>query len=61
MHKVRDYYSSCRSSENICSSSGGAQGKRGTTPDETQFGTKKWCISEFHPPWKATVLFYRVF
>ncbi len=45
MHKVRVNYSSCtcRSSENICSSSGGAQekGKRGSKLDETQFGTKK--------------------
>jgi hypothetical protein len=44
MHKVEGNYSNCayRSSENICSSSGGAQekGKRGSKPDETQFGTK---------------------
>jgi len=43
MHKVRSNYSSytCRSSEKICSSSGGAQekGKTGSKPDETQFGT----------------------
>jgi hypothetical protein len=57
MHKVRGYYSSWRSSENICSSSGGAEGKRGTKPDETQFGTKN---GAFHPPWKANVLFYRL-
>jgi hypothetical protein len=44
MHKVRGNYSSCtvRSSENICSSSAGAQekGKRGPKQDETQFTTK---------------------
>jgi hypothetical protein len=40
MHKVRRCYNSSRSSVNICSSSGGVQGKRGTKPDETQFGTK---------------------
>jgi len=46
MHKVRGTYSSCtgRSSENICSNSGGAQekkGKRGSKQDETQFTKKK--------------------
>ncbi len=44
MHEVRGNYSSPtrRSSENICSSSGGAQeqGKTGSKQDETQFGTK---------------------
>ncbi len=44
MHKVRGNYSdcTCRSSENICSSSGGAQGNgnRGSKEDEIQFGTK---------------------
>jgi hypothetical protein len=44
MHRVRGNYSSCTcsSSENICSSSGGAQekGKRGSKQDETQFDTK---------------------
>ncbi len=44
MHKVRGNYSNCtcRSSENICSNSGGAQGNgnRGSKQDETQFGTK---------------------
>jgi len=44
MHKVRGNYSSptCRSGENICRSSGGAQekGKTGSKQDETQFGTK---------------------
>jgi hypothetical protein len=47
MHKVRRYYNSCRSSENICSSSGGVQGKRGTKPDETQFGTKNDAFLSF--------------
>jgi hypothetical protein len=44
MHKVRGSYSSCtcRSSENICSSSGGPQekGNTGSKEDKTQFGTK---------------------
>jgi hypothetical protein len=44
MYKVRGNYSSCicRSSENICSISGGAQekGKMGSKHVETQFGTK---------------------
>jgi hypothetical protein len=65
MHKDRGNYSSCtcRSSENICSSSGGAQekGKDWSKPDETQFGHSKWCISEFEPPLKANVLFWRFF
>jgi hypothetical protein len=65
MHKVRGKYSSCtcRSSENICSSNGGAQekGKRGSKQNETQVWHKKWCISEFDLPLKANVLFCRVF
>jgi len=44
MHKVRGNCTSCTcsSSENICSSSGGAQekGKTGSKQDETQFGKK---------------------
>ncbi len=45
MHKVSSRvgnYSSCtvRSSENICSSSGGAQEKKGKTPMKLQFITK---------------------
>ncbi len=44
MYRVRGNYSSCicRSSENICSISGGAQekGKTGSKHVETQFGTK---------------------
>jgi hypothetical protein len=57
MHKVRGNYSSCtcKSSENIYSSSGGAEeekGKRGSKPDEkTQFGTKNGaCLSFPSPP-----------
>ncbi len=67
MHKVRGSYSSCtyRSSENICSNGGGAneKGKRASKPDEkTQFGTKKWCISEFHtfpPPLRQCIFLNR--
>ncbi len=51
MHKVRDNYSNCtcRNSENICSSSGGAQGNgnRGSKQDETQFGTKSAAFFSF--------------
>jgi hypothetical protein len=52
MHKVRGNYSSCtsRSSENICSSSGGAHGKRkegGAKQDETQFTTKNGAFLSF--------------
>jgi hypothetical protein len=51
MHKVRGNYSNCtpRSSENICSSSGGAQenGNRGSKQDETQFGTKSGAFLSF--------------
>jgi len=38
-------------SENICSSSGGAQekGKRGSKQDETQFTTKKEAFLSFTP------------
>jgi hypothetical protein len=65
MHKVRGNYSSCacRSSENICRSSGGAQekGKRGSKPHETQFGTKMVRISEFHPPLKKAIVLFRRF
>ncbi len=53
MHKVRDNYSSCtcRSSENICSSNGGAQeeGKRGSKQNETQFGTKSGAFLSMTP------------
>jgi hypothetical protein len=48
MHKVRGNYTSCigRSSENICSSTGGTQlkGKRGSKQDETQahFTLRVW-------------------
>jgi hypothetical protein len=69
MHKVRGNYSSCtcRSSKNICSSSGGAQekGKRGSKHDETQFTTKNGGILKFtlaSPPFhnlNANVLFDR--
>ncbi len=49
MHKVRGNPNSCtcRSSERICSSSESAQEKwkTGAKPDQTQFGTKRWCIS----------------
>jgi hypothetical protein len=54
MHKVRGNCSSCscRSSENICSSSGSAQekGKDGVkTPDQTQFETKSGAILSLTP------------
>jgi len=52
MHKVRGNYSSCsgRSSESICSSSAGAQGKgkRGPKQDKTQFTTKNGAFLSFH-------------
>ncbi len=41
-----------RASENICSSSEGAEAKGnrgGSKQDETQFTTKNWCFSEFQP------------
>jgi hypothetical protein len=62
MHKVRINYSSCtcRSSENICKSSGGAQekGKLGSKLDETQLGTKSGAFfSLTPPPPKPNVLF----
>ncbi len=54
MHKVRGSYTSwtCRRSENIRSSSGGAQekGKWRSNPDATQYVTKKSCISESPTP-----------
>jgi hypothetical protein len=63
MHKVQGSYSSCtcRSTENICSSSEGPQEKRntGSKEDETQFGTKSG--GPPHPPPKANVLFDRCF
>jgi len=63
MHKVQGSYSSCicRSSENICSSSGGPHEKGNTGPkeDETQFGTKSGAPPPLPP--KANVLFCRCF
>jgi hypothetical protein len=59
MHKIRGNYScTCRSNENILSSSRGAQekGKRGSKLDETQF-----CVSEFHPLLKTNILSCRFF
>jgi hypothetical protein len=66
MHKVRGNYSNCtcRSSEKICSSSGGAEekGKTGSKQDETQFGTKSGAfLSLALRPLKANVLFCKFF
>jgi len=51
MPKVRGNYNSCtgKSSENICSSTGGAQERGGSKQDESQFITQKWCIYEVQP------------
>jgi hypothetical protein len=53
MYKVRDNYSNCtcRSSENICSSSGGTQDKRKdwSKQDETQFGTRSGAFLSLTP------------
>jgi hypothetical protein len=50
---IRGNYSSCtcRSSENICSNSGGAQEKEktGSKPDEAQFGTKSGAFLSLTP------------
>jgi len=46
----------CKSSENIRSSSGGAEeqkGKRGSKPDENSVWHEKWCISDSPPPLKG--------
>jgi hypothetical protein len=66
MHKVRGNYSNCtcRSSEKICSSSGGAEekGKTGSKRDETQIGTKSGAfLSLALRPLKANVLFCKFF
>jgi len=66
MHKVRGHYSSCtcRSSENICSSSGGAHENGNTGQNRMKLSlAQKWCISEFDGlrPLKANVLFCRFF
>jgi hypothetical protein len=63
--KVRGNYSSCtcRSSENICSSSGSAQEKkerRGQNRIETQFGTKSGAFLSL-TPFNANVLLWRFF
>jgi hypothetical protein len=52
-----------KSSENICSISGGAQekGKRGSKPNETQFGTKKMVHFKVSAPLKVNVFFCRFF
>jgi len=50
----------CRSSENICSSSGGAQGKRknGVKTGWNSVWHKKWCTSEFDSlPWMLVHFF----
>jgi hypothetical protein len=64
MHKVRGNYNSCtcRSSENICSSSGDAQekGKRGSNMLELRLAQKTVHFS-VPPPLKANVHFCRVF
>jgi hypothetical protein len=61
MHKVGGNYSSCtcRSSENICSSSRGAQekGKTGSRPHETQFGTKSGAFLSLTPSWRLMYFF----
>jgi hypothetical protein len=46
MRKVRGNYSSCtcRSSENICSSSGGAQEKEKASQKLMKLSFKKWCL-----------------
>jgi hypothetical protein len=59
MHKVRGNYNSCtcKSSENICSSSGGVQAKgnrRGNRMKNSDWH-KKWCISQSDTPLKANV------
>ncbi len=65
MHKVRGNYSNCRgeSSENVCRSSGGAQGKGkwGSKEDEAQFSTRNGAFLSFTPPSKTNVLFLQVF
>jgi hypothetical protein len=61
MHKVRSNYSSCtcRSSENICRSSGGARekGKRGSKPPMKLNLTQKWCILKANVHFFAGLLF----
>jgi hypothetical protein len=51
MHMIRGNCSNCtcKSSENICSSSGGAEGNgnRASKQDETQFGTKSGALLSF--------------
>jgi hypothetical protein len=59
---IRGNYNSCtcRSSENICSNSGGAKakGKIGSKPDETLFGTKSGAFLSLTPlPWKLVYSF----
>jgi hypothetical protein len=56
-------YSTCTSgsSENICSSSGGAALRKKGRQDETQFTTKMNGFLSFTPPLNANVLFCRLF
>jgi hypothetical protein len=58
MHRVRGNYSSCtcRSSENICSSSGGAQDRM-----KLSLAQKSGAFQSLTPPPKANVLFCRFF
>jgi hypothetical protein len=62
MHKVRGNCSSCtcRSSENICSSSRGAleKGKTGSKPDETQFDTKSGAFLSLNPPHPLRLMYF---
>jgi len=55
-------YSSCtvRSSENICSSRGGAAEEKGKTGWNSVYH-QSWWFSEFHPPLNANVLLCRFF
>ncbi len=59
--RVETNYSSCtvRSSENICSSSGGAH-EKGKTGWNSVYH-QSWWFSEFHPPLNANVLFWPLF
>jgi hypothetical protein len=65
MHKVRGNYSSCTggSSQNICSSSGGAREKEreGENRMKLSLPQKNGTFLGFNPPLKANVLFLQVF
>jgi len=59
------FYSSCtcKSSENICCSSGGAQEKRkeGVKTGWNSVWHQNWCTSEFHPPGRLMYFFASFF